>query len=300
MQPDEPRDNEEMLTTEPPPEEQGHEDDDVVIVLPSSGLRILDQVEIDEELDEDDSDDAPRTILITGACGNIGRKLRAAWGNEYDLVLIDKSAPPGDDEVIVADLSEWDESWVSHFDDVDTVIHLAGNPNEFSSWDELVKPNIDAMANVFNAAAYGGVERVIFASSNHAMGGYRNLGEMPITVELAPRPDGPYGGLKLVGERMGRSLASAFDLTFIALRIGWNQHGENLPETLPDNWARLMWLSNDDLVDLFESAVEADLGERNFLVVNGMSNNQGMRWDLTETSEWLGFEPSDDSAAEPL
>ena len=269
-------------------------DDRPSIFLPIE-LRVLDQTEIDDEFDEDDIEDGPRTVLITGAGGNLGRKLRAAFAEVYNLVLIDRDAKPDDDEMIVADLAEWDESWVSQFEDVDTVIHLAASPDEFSTWDELVRPNLDVLANVFNAAAYGGVERVIFASSNHAMGGYRDLGDTPITVDLPPRPDSPYGGMKLVGERLGRSLASAFDLTFIALRLGWIQSGENRPETLPDEWARLMWLSNDDLVNLFESAIESDLGDRNFLVVNAMSNNRGMRWDLSETVEWLGFEPVDDS-----
>jgi NAD+ dependent glucose-6-phosphate dehydrogenase len=267
-----------------------------------SGLRILDQHELEVDPDEepDDPDDGPRTILITGACGNIGSKLRAAWDDVYDLVLLDRAPPPGDEDVIVADLAEWDESWVAHFDHVDTVIHLAANPDEFSSWEELLRPNLDALANVFHAAAFGGVERVIFASSNHAMGGYRDLGDMPITVDLPPRPDSPYGAMKLMGERLGKSLAAAFDVTFIALRLGWIQRGENRPETLPDPWARLMWLSNDDLIDLFESAVEADLGDRSFLVVNGMSNNRGMRWDLSGAAEWLGYEPTDDSEAEVL
>ncbi len=267
---------------------------------PPPSLHILNQDEIqdDADLDVDENDEAPRTVLITGADGNIGRKLREAWADVYDLVLIDRTARPGDDEMIVADLAHWDESWVAHFDDVDTVVHLAGNPDDGAPWDALVGPNLDALANVFHASAFGGVERVIFASSNHAMGGYRDLGDMPITVDLPPRPDGPYGGTKLVGERLGKSLASAFDLSFVAVRIGWVQRGENRPETLPDEWSRGLWLSNDDLVDLFEAAVEADLGERTFLVVNGMSNNRGMRWDLTEAAEHLGFEPADDSGAE--
>jgi NAD+ dependent glucose-6-phosphate dehydrogenase len=264
-------------------------------------LHILNQEDIDEaDVDENEGDEAPRTVLITGASGNIGRKLREAWAGVYDLVLIDHRAEPGDDEVIVADLAQWDESWVAYFDDVDTVIHLAGNPDDDAPWDALVGPNLDALANVFHASAFGGVERVIFASSNHAMGGYRDLGDMPITVALPPRPDGPYGGTKLVGERLGKSLASAFDLSFIAIRIGWVQRGDNRPESLPDDWSRGLWLSNDDLVDLFEAAIEADLGERTFLVVNGMSNNRGMRWDLTEANDWLGFEPADDSGEEPL
>src|SRR5262249_24198832 len=144
-----------------------------------------------------------------------------------DFVLLDHESASDQPDVILADLDVLDEKWLTHFHGVDTVIHLAANPNEFASWEELERPNIDALANVFHACALAGVERLIFASSNHAMGGYRELGDMPITVDLPPKPDGPYGATKLMGERLGRSLAEAFDITFIALRLGWVQPGAN-------------------------------------------------------------------------
>jgi hypothetical protein len=261
-------------------------------------LNVLQPDELGEGPDDDEDD--VRVVLITGASGNIGQKLRAAWEGVYDLVLIDRTADPDDPDVIAADLSELDEGWITHFHGVDTVVHLAGNPNEFATWEELERPNLDALANVLHASVLAEVERVIFASSNHAMGDYRDLGDMPITVDLPPKPDGPYGGTKLVGERLGKSLAAAFDVTFVALRLGWNQAGENRPETLPDDWARAMWLSNGDLVRLFECAVEADLEGRPFVVVNGMSNNRGSRWDLSLTAELLGYNPEDDAYAEEL
>ena len=193
----------------------------------------------------------------------------AAWTDVYDLVLIDKIASPEDGDVIVADLAIFDEDWITHFHGVDTVVHLAANGDDSASWDELIGPNLDALANVFHAAALAGVERVIFASSNHVMGDYRHVGDGPITVDMAPMPDGPYGVTKLVGERMGRSLARAFDLTFIAIRIGWVQDGKNRPETMPTDWDRRMWLSNADLVRLFDCAVEAEIEDRLFVLVNG-------------------------------
>jgi nucleoside-diphosphate-sugar epimerase len=263
-----------------------------------------------EELDDDDFDDElefdeellesePRSVLITGACGNIGRKLRAAWVDLYDLVLIDKNVPEDEaDLVFEADLANLDDEWITHFHGVDTVVHLAGNPNEFASWDELIAPNVDTVANVFHAAALAGVDRIIFASSNHVMGGYRDEGDDPITVELPPRPDGPYGVTKLIGERLGRSLARSFDLTFIAIRLGWIQGGKNRPETLPDDWARKMWLSNADLIRLFDGAVESEIEDRSFVLVNATSRNQGTRWDLSDAAELLGFLPEDDAFAE--
>ena len=262
----------------------------------------------DEDEDEGDDDDdeslpeaiedEPRTVLITGACGNIGRKLRTAWADVYDLVLIDEAAPPDDPDVIAADLCVLDDDWITHFHGVDTVVHLAANADELAPWEELIGPNLDALANVFHAAALAGVERVIFASSNHVMGDYQTLGEGPISVDMKPMPDGPYGVTKLVGERLGRSLARAFDLTFIALRLGWIQEGKNRPETLPNDWARQMWLSNADLIQLFDCAVEAEIEDRSFVLVNGMSRNHGMRWDLSGAAELLGFLPKDDAFAE--
>ena len=269
------------------PEEADPLDSDVDDDLESEDESLLDSIE-----------EEPRTVLITGACGNIGRKLRRAWADVYDLVLIDRVADDDDSEIITADLEILDDEWITHFHGVDTVVHLAANTDEHAPWDDLIGPNLDVLANVFHAAALAGVERVVFASSNHVMGGRRSGDDEPIGVDTIPMPDGPYAITKLVGERMGRSLGRAFDVTFIALRLGHIQEGQNRPETLPDLWARQMWLSNADLVRLFDCAVEAEIDDRSHVVVNGMSRNHGMRRkDLSEAAELLGFLPEDDAFA---
>src|SRR5262245_17060126 len=233
------------------------------------------ETEIDD--DDDPGDEEPRTVLIPGAAGNTGRKLWEAWQETYELVLLDQDAK-GDPMIIEADLADPYAGWIEYFHGADVVVHLAGNPDEFAEWEALQGPNLDALANVLHASVLAGVDRVIFASSNHAMGGYRGPEETPITVDLPPLPDGPYGATKLFGERLGRSLAHAFDLAFVALRLGWVQKGENRPETLPDDWARSLWLSNVDLIGLFTCAVEAELDDGEFVIVNGLSNNSGTRW----------------------
>jgi nucleoside-diphosphate-sugar epimerase len=257
-----------------------------------------DELDIEDEVLPEAIEGEPRTVLITGACGNIGRKLRAGWADVYDLVLIDRAATADDPDVIAADLSVLDDDWITHFHGVDTVVHLAANSDELASWEELIGPNLDALANVFHASALAGVERIVFASSNHVMGEYRTRGDGPIAVDMKPMPDGPYAVTKLVGERLGRSLARAFDMTFVALRLGWVQEGKNRPETLPDDWCRQMWLSNADLVHLFDCAVEAEIEDRSFVLVNGTSRNHGTRWDMSDAAELLGYLPKDDAFAE--
>jgi NAD+ dependent glucose-6-phosphate dehydrogenase len=249
-----------------------------------------------EEADEV-LEDAPRTVLVTGASGNIGRKLREAWEGRYEIIPIDRVVAPDDPEVIAAELADWDESWVELFDEADAVVHLAANPSEFSPWEDLYRPNMDALANVVLAAAQAGVERFVFASSNHAMGGYREAGcSGPISADLPPRPGNPYGATKLMGERLGRCVAAAYGMTFVALRIGWVQRGENQPETLTDAGDRSIWLSNRDLVQLFTRAIEADLEPGRFIVVNGLSRNLNTRWTLAEAEQALGYVPEDGAA----
>ncbi len=277
-----------------PPSSDEPEDDDLL----DSDVDDEDELDTEDESLLDSIEDEPRTVLITGACGNIGRKLRRAWADVYDLVLIDRLDDPDDPEIITADLEILDDEWITHFHGVDTVVHLAANTDEHAPWDDLIGPNIDVLANVFHAAALAGVERVIFASSNHVMGGRHKSDNEPIDVDSIPMPDGPYAVTKLIGERLGRSLGRAFDMTFIALRLGHIQEGPNRPETLPDEWARQMWLSNADLIRLFDCAVEAEIDDRSYVVVNGMSRNHGMRWDLSEAAELLGYLPEDDAFAE--
>ncbi len=260
------------------------------ILEPPDPLDLLDE-------ESDGFADEPRSVLITGAAGNLGRKLVAAWTNQYDLILVDRTVHPDLPNLIVADLTRYDATWVDLLEEVDTVIHLAANPDEFADWRGLVEPNLDAACNLFLATADAGVERLVFASSNHVMGGYRETEVAPIQTNLTPWPINAYGTTKLMGERLAEALTRTSQTTAVALRLGWILPGANRPENLPDDWARSLWLSNRDLVSLFECAVEAELEDAPFLVVNGLSRNTGSRWDITKTTETLGFDPVDDAFA---
>src|SRR5271166_1251310 len=132
-----------------------------------------------------------RTILITGASGSIGRKLRrhmeARDGHTLKALCINLS---GDPEVISADLAEYDEHWVGHFAGVDTVIHLAGAAYSNSSWQLVQRLNMDLSLNVLRAAVHHKVRRIVFPSSNWVMAGYR-YGTERLTTDLPPWPVNP-------------------------------------------------------------------------------------------------------------
>jgi len=250
-------------------------------------------------------------LLITGATGNIGKKLRAHLGDRYALKLLDIN---GDDDpaVTVIDLSQWDERIVEQFTGVDCVVHLAADPDETKSWKELTAPNLDALNNVFVAAIKARVPRVVFASSNHVMGGYK--GEKGsgrwLTTKLDPRPgthletldpdrydSTAYGAMKLFGERLGLCYSHSTGGVCIAIRLGWVYRlGQNQPEDLPpgaDIWFKRMWLSTGDLCQLMEQSITVQMPGKSFVLLNGMSDNEEMVWDIEETKTQLRYNPKD-------
>jgi nucleoside-diphosphate-sugar epimerase len=253
-----------------------------------------------------------RRVLITGAAGNLGGKLRRHLEGRCDLVLLDRDAR-GDPAVVEADLASWDD-WHEQFEDVDTVFHLAADPTAQQSWQNVLGPNIDAVVHVYQAALEHNVRRVVYASSNHVMGGYKDQAEpWRLTTDLPPLPgaryvvDGeardstPYAAAKLFGERLGRCLAEAKGLEVVAVRLGWVRPGDNRAEDVPagrGDWFHLMWLSNRDYCHLMERCMTAYLNEP-FVIVHGMSNNTGTRWDLDGTRALIGYEPQDDVTRVP-
>ena len=233
-----------------------------------------------------------RTVLITGAAGNLGRKLRAhceTLGWSLGLLDIDDQGEPN---IITADLSVWNDGWTSAFAGVDAVVHLAATPSPEASWAEVQRLNIDLTQNVYEAASRAGVRRLVFASSNWVMAGYR-MAEGRLGTEMDPDPVNPYGVSKLVGERMGRSYHECWGISVVSLRIGYCQRGENRPGAHMNMglWGQAMWLSNRDFCQGVERAVLADgVG---FAVLNLMSANPGMRWDIDSTRRTIGYAPQD-------
>ncbi|MFN0206999.1 MAG: NAD-dependent epimerase/dehydratase family protein [Planctomycetota bacterium] len=250
--------------------------------------------------------EAAQTIVLTGAAGNIGRKLRAHWGDRHRIRAVDCN-PRGDESILRADLATQVGLWSSSFAGADTVVHLAANAHPLQPWEEA-RRSIATNFNIYNVAHRANVRRIVYASSSHVLGGYRDKeGPNRLTPDLAPDPGmmykihGESGSTrhyaisKLWCEELGRCYAEFHEMIVIAVRIGWVQLGENLPESFPtdtDEWTRLMWLSNRDLCHLFDCCLVASPHPR-FLIVNGMSANRGMRWDIGSALQSIGYRPQD-------
>jgi hypothetical protein len=167
----------------------------------------------------------------------------------------------------------------------DAVIHLGGVPTE-GPWDEILRVNIDGTRNVFESARRAGVPRVVFASSNHAVG-FEPREDFPVPDYAFPAPDTYYGVSKVAGEGLAALYARRYGLDAVCVRILSCFERPRTPRMLAT------WLSPDDAGRLFEACVSAP--SPGFRVVFGVSaNTRGGLVSLAEARA-LGYQPRDDA-----
>ena len=195
-------------------------------------------------------------------------------------------SPEQEQELERADLTSYDDV-APLMAGVDTVLHLAGEAAPDADWDAVLAANIVGYRNVLEAARLADVRRVVYASSNHAMGMYDRLQEWPVYPHHLPRPDSLYGVSKVFGETIGRFYHDEHGLDVISLRIGWSSGDPMLAD---DEILHAMWLSEDDTEQAFRRAIEAEVRYGIYYVV---SDNPNRRWDLTSTMLDLGYRPKD-------
>ena len=193
------------------------------------------------------------------------------------------------------------------FKGIDAVVHLGADPSPQASWESVLSSNIVGTRNVYEAARLSGVKRIVFASSNHAVGNYPlrqdpykaiydgRLGEIrrpfpPLTTDLL-RPDSYYGVSKAFGESLGSYFHDEYGISVICLRIGWVMTPDD-PTFSPA--ALSLWLSHRDAAQLIQKSIDAPPSV-GFAVVNGESDNALSIWDIETTRRVLGYEPQDSS-----
>lgn len=226
-------------------------------------------------------------VVITGAAGGIGTQLRAHLDARgvYELRLLDID-PRGDPHIIQADLSLMDDRWIAQFEGADAVVHLAANPQPNATWDALIAPNVDAVLNVYLAAAHHKVGRVVLASSIWAMAA-RLADAGPIEAAEPDPGANAYGASKLFAERVAHAMWRGHGVPTVVLRIG----GMRDDADATDVWGYGCWLSVRDGCQGLELAINTAV--EGVLIANLTSANAGSRWSLETAREALGFSPQD-------
>jgi uronate dehydrogenase len=228
-------------------------------------------------------------IVITGAAGLVGSMLRPRLARPDRTLRLLDIAPitPGPGEAAVqasaTDLAAMTEICRG----ADAVIHLAGIPDE-TTWEQIVEVNINSTYVAFEAARRAGVPRVIFASSNHAVG-FTPRSEFPVPDYTFPAPDTYYGVSKVAGEGLASLYHYRYGLDAICIRIL-----TCFPKP-PDRRALSTWLSPDDAGRLFDACLTAE--SPGFRVIFGVSANTRGGFVSLDGAKALGYQPQDDAEA---
>lgn len=222
-------------------------------------------------------------ILMTGASGGIGTRLRKLLPPIYPDLLLSDIRPPKDlgpnEQFKAADLSDLAQC-EAICEGVDGIIHFGGYSVE-GPWNDILQANIIGGYNLFEAAYRNGVKRVVFASSNHVVGFYPR--HQKIGTDVTVRPDGRYGVSKVFGEAVGALYADKHGLKVTCIRIG------NCDERPLDHRRIAMWLKPEDLVQLCQIGLEHP--DIHFEVFYGVSLNERAWWDNHRAFEF-GYRPT--------
>ncbi len=224
-----------------------------------------------------------KRVLLTGAAGGVGGMIRPMLAELYpEIVLSDVKQPQdllSNESFVPAELTD-PEAVARACEGVDGIIHLGGFSVE-GPWETILQSNIIGCYNLFEAARRSGAKRVVFASSNHAIGFYPRVHR--IGVDVVPRPDSRYGVSKLFGEGLASLYADKHGLRVLSLRIG------NVGERPLDKRRLSIWIKPSDLVQLIRIGLEHP--DLRYEVMYGVSDNERSWWDNSVAYKY-GYRPT--------
>jgi uronate dehydrogenase len=223
-----------------------------------------------------------KRVLLTGAAGGVGTRLRRLLKPIYpELRLSDIRTPPdlaADEPFVAANLADMAQVEAA-VDGMEGIVHLGGFSVE-GPWETILQSNIVGCYNLFEAARRKGVARVVFASSNHAVGFYPR--HRRIGTDVTVRPDSRYGVSKAFGEALAALYADKHGLGVLCLRIG------NVADAPADTRRLSIWLSPDDLVQLVRIGLEHP--DLRYEIFYGASLNERTWWDNARAYAY-GYRP---------
>jgi uronate dehydrogenase len=223
-----------------------------------------------------------QTVLITGAAGDIGTRLRVLLKGRYPRLRLSDVKTPADlaaEEVFVpADLANMAEVETA-VAGVDGIVHLGGFSVE-GAWETILGANIVGCYNLFEAARRHGVARVVFASSNHVVGFYPR--KRRIGIDAPVRPDSRYGVSKAFGEALAALYAFKHGLRVTCIRIG------NFADAPVEKRRLSIWISPQDLVQLIRIGLEHP--DMRYEIFYGASDNERGWWD-NQAAFRYGYRP---------
>ena len=225
-----------------------------------------------------------KKVLVTGASGHLGGMLFKSLADlgYKNLVGTDlkKKKIEKNKKFILADLKNL-KAITKMTKGVHAIVHFGAIPIE-DTQSNILQSNIIGTYNLFEAARINKVKRIIFASSNHAIGFHRRTTKL--NQFSNQRPDSHYGLSKAFGEELSRFYADKFNIKSLCIRIG------SCLKAPEDRRHISTWISYGDLTQLVDIGIKHKAIHHE--IVYGASKNKKSWWDNSRAHQ-LGYKPKD-------
>ena len=264
-------------------------------------------------------------VLVTGANGKIGKALRDHLGDDdrYTFTWLDKADDPSR-ETHVGNTTD-EAALHAAAEGTDAIVHLAmasylgAAPSREITYHEETPMPAQEISYVLDAARANDA-KVIYASSNHAVGLYEVLHapdiyypdhDLLVDHTTPACPDSRYGAMKVYSEGLGNLAAEVHGVPFYSLRIGAlrspdydhpygdaerrverGQFERGSPE-YEEQVARMkaLWLSRRDAAQLVECCLQDE--SVTYDVFYGVSESDHAWLDIQHATDVLGYQPAD-------
>jgi nucleoside-diphosphate-sugar epimerase len=219
-----------------------------------------------------------RRVVVTGSEGKAGSfTTRHLTSEGYEVLRVDVAAPldPADHSVRRADLTDLGQT-VEVLRGADAVVHLAAIPAPLMITDaETFRINTISTYNVFSAASTLGLSRIVWASSETALGlpFDRHPDYAPVD-EKHTYPEFSYALSKVVSEEMARQFSRWTGMTMIGLRIsniilpeGYAEFPEYQKDPALRKWNLWGYVDVRDVAQSCRRGLEAEIdGARHYVI----------------------------------
>lgn len=249
-----------------------------------------------------------KRVLVTGLSGVVGSAIREQLESRYELSSLSRYGADGlpAQRNFKGNINDLD-SILPAFEGQDVVVHLAADRSAKADWSSALKNNFVGTYNIYEAARLKGVKRVVYGSSQHAVGGFyldeparsifagkfdRVKRPYRLIDESAPiRPSGYYGVSKAYGEALGSYYSDYHGISSVNIRIGFTISTDDPGFS---GGALALWLSHRDTAQIHVRAIDAPASLK-YTVVFAMSDNYWKIFSLDKAKRELGYKPEDDA-----
>jgi nucleoside-diphosphate-sugar epimerase len=155
-------------------------------------------------------------ILLSGSTGFIGRNLYSSNKNAFKRIVRSVNKSSTFDDYIIHDFDP-EMIWSNAFDDITSIIHLAGIAHsKTNSYEDYKSVNVDSTLNFAMQAATAGVKRFVFVSSIGVNG--TQTFDLPFTHISQPHPHNYYSKSKLDAELGLQRISNETGMELVIIR----------------------------------------------------------------------------------